>query len=161
MYQMVPNKRILVISSFADLIKIQVESGNYKKIYPNFPNIAKIIGYTSPYTFFNSGAISNILETTDKMTQDIEKYKDDFDVAIIAVGAYSTLLAGYISDNMKKDTCCVGGDLQAYFGIANNRTKQYYHKNNIAYPCPECWIMDIPEEYKPKDYMKIENGCYW
>ena len=23
------------------------------------------------------------------------------------------------------------------------------------------WILNIPNEYKPKNYMRIENGCYW
>ena len=26
---------------------------------------------------------------------------------------------------------------------------------------PEYWILNIPDEYKPENYMKIENGCYW
>jgi hypothetical protein len=25
----------------------------------------------------------------------------------------------------------------------------------------EYWIMNIPDEYKPNNYMKIEGGCYW
>jgi hypothetical protein len=33
-------------------------------------------------------------------------------------------------------------------------------KNNIDVNY-EFWITEIPEEYKPKDYIKIEYGCYW
>jgi hypothetical protein len=62
---------------------------------------------------------------------------------------------------MNKDACCLGGNIQKYFGIASQRTKKYYHDANLTFNNPDCWIMDIPEKYKPDNYMKIENGCYW
>jgi hypothetical protein len=60
-----------------------------------------------------------------------------------------------------KNVCTVGGDLQTFFGILNGRTKNWFKSNNIEIQYKEYWITEIPDEYKPSDYMKIENGCYW
>ena len=63
--------------------------------------------------------------------------------------------------DLGKNVCTVGGDLQTFFGILNERTRNYYIKNNIEIQHKESWITNIPDEYKPTDYMKIEDGCYW
>lgn len=62
-----------------------------------------------------------------------------------------SLIANVI-DKLNKDVITIGGDLLGYFGIVSKR-----HKPNNT----EFWITEIPDKYKPKDYMKIENGCYW
>ena len=46
-------------------------------------------------------------------------------------------------------------------GILNKRTKDFYNKQNIDLPNKDFWVLDIPEEYKPFNYEKIEDGCYW
>lgn len=161
MYSLMKDKKVLIISPFGKLIKEQHDSQNVKKIYTNYPEIENMIYYTSPYTFFNNGPDNNILETCKKVYEDIEKIKDDFDIAIISFGAYSNLLGQYIDNNLKKDIFISGGNVSIWFGILNNRIKQYNIKNNIIYNNIEYYITEIPEEYKPIDYMKIENGCYW
>ena len=120
-----------------------------------------MIYYTTPYTFFNNGPDNNILETCNKVYEDIEKLKDDFDIAIISFGAYSNLLAHYININLNKDIVTTGGNISTWFGILNVRTKEFHIKNNVILDNEEYYITEVPEEYKPKDYMKIENGCYW
>lgn len=161
MYPIIANKRVLIVSSFAELVKSQYDTGNCKQIDHEFPNLLNVISYTTPYTFFNYGPDLNIMVTIDRIIRDIEKYKDDFDVAIIAMGAYSALIVSHICDIMSKDACCIGRDLQEFFGIANKGLREYRQKYNIPYSSPECWIMNIPEKFKPKDYLKIEEGCYW
>lgn len=152
------NKKVLVVSSFAKLILQQIDSGNCEKIFPNFPKIIKAYAYTTPYTFFNTGNDNNILETAEKMQNDIKNLLsvNDFDVAIISCGAYGCLMGGYIHDELHKDVYVVGGSLLRLFGICSKRNP--YHDN---LPNRDLWIKEIPEEYKPKDYMKIENGTYW
>ncbi len=53
--------------------------------------------------------------------------------------------------------CTAGGNLQAIFGIVNTRMKQ--HNPNILNELvnKEYWIMDIPNEYKPDNYMKMKE----
>ena len=160
-YNLIANKKVLIVSSFANLIKQQHESGNVKKIYNSYPEINNMIYYTSPYTFFNKGPDKNIIETCENVFKDIEKLKDDFDIAIISFGAYSNLLAHYIDTRLNKDTLTLGEQLQSFYGIISGRSRQNIIKNNIVLENKDLYIYDIPDEYKPEGYMKIENGCYW
>jgi hypothetical protein len=159
-FDFIRDKSVLFISPFAPLYKSQIDSGNCAKIHNNFPNVKNIIAYKNPYTFFNSGSHNNIFETVQYIINEISGFKDDFDCAIISCGAYSCLIADEIN-KWNKDVCTAGGNLQAIFGILNTRMKQ--HNPNILNELvnKECWIMDIPDEYKPHNYMKIEGGCYW
>jgi hypothetical protein len=152
----IANKNILIISPFSPLIKSQIDSGNVKKINKDFPDIKNIYIYRNSYTFFNKGNHNNILESVNHIINEIKNKKEDYESVLISCGAYSCLLAEELY-NIGKNVCVVGGDLQTYFGILNGRTRESnYHINN-----PEYWIINIPDEYKPKDYMMIENGCYW
>jgi hypothetical protein len=58
-----------------------------------------------------------------------------------------------------KNVCTVGGQLQGFFGILNNRHKNFNKCKEI--PNKEYWILDIPEQYKPDGYKTLEDGCYW
>jgi hypothetical protein len=160
-YDFIKNKKLLVISPFSKLIKSQIDNGNYKRIYPNATPVECCFEYTYPYTFFNNGPHNNILETAEYnfniITQTI---KEEYDSVIISCGAYSCLLAKKFYD-IGKNVCTLGGDLPAYFGIANKRVKNNYIKHNLEFNNKEYWILEIPEEYRPIDYMKIEDGCYW
>jgi hypothetical protein len=161
LFDFIQNKKLLIVSPFAPLIKSQLENGNCKHIYSNTPNIDSLYAYKFPYTFFNIGPHNNILETTDYIYNDIlTNINDNYDSVLISCGAYSCLIAKKFYDN-GKNVLTIGGDLQCIVGILNKRTKDYYNKHNIKLPQKEYWILDIPDEYKPKDYEKIEGGCYW
>lgn len=157
LFKVIDNKRVLIISSHAKLVKSQIISGNYKKIYSTVPggHIIDVVDYTTPYTFFNNGPDGNILETCSKIKNDIKKLKNQFDIAIIGFGAYTCLLAGFIDGELGKDAICLGRLLTYYFGIA---AKSFSTEN---LPNESYWIKNIPDEYKPIGYEKIENGAYW
>jgi hypothetical protein len=160
-YNKIQNRKILIISPFAKLMKQQYESRNCYKIYSNFPEIEKVSYYTNVYTFFNKGPHNNILETIDYLFNNVNNTinSNDYDMVIISAGAYSNLLAKKFYD-VGKDVLTIGGDIQAMFGILNGRTRKW-HLNNKKLENEEYWITKIPDKYKPNDYMKIENGCYW
>jgi hypothetical protein len=160
-FDKIKGHKLLIISPFAKLFKIQYESGNCNKIYKNFPIIEKINYYTNIYTFFNKGPHNNIFETVDYLVEDIRKtIEDDYDMVVISAGAYSNIIAKRFYD-LNKNVYVLGGLLQSFFGILNERTKYFYNRDNIKLENEEYWITKIPDEYKPHDYMKIENGCYW
>jgi hypothetical protein len=161
-YNKIQNRKILIISPFAKLIEQQYKSNNCYKIYSNFPNIEKLSYYTNIYTFFNKGPHNNILETIDYLFNDINNTinSNDYDMVIVSAGAYSNLLAKKFYD-IGKDIFSIGADMQIYFGILNGRTRQSTLKSGEKLENEEYWITTIPDEYKPNDYMKIENGCYW
>ena len=95
LFDFMENKNILIINNLGSLMKKQFESGNIRKIHKNFPNNIKSIQYfENGYTFFNNGPDSSILETTDKICNQIQKY--NFDGAIVSAGAYSCLIAKFI-----------------------------------------------------------------
>ncbi len=149
-YQNIQNKKVLIINPTASLMKQQYDSERLRNIYPDFPTLENIIYIENPYTFFNKGPDENILETADKISKEIET--KEFDIAIVSCGAYSSILAHYISKIMRKDVITMGGDLLTLFGIKTRRDKRSAFN--------EYWI-SVPEHLKPNDYMKIENGCYW
>jgi len=162
-YEFIANKRVLIISPFAPLFKQQIESGNCKQIDPNFPKMEKTIYYRNIYTFFNSGPHANILETAKHIVDEVNALGEDFDSVLISAGAYGCILAKAFYDQ-NKNVCVVGGDLQKMFGILNTREKETMARNRIdinKLPNKHCWILNIPDEYKPLNYKKIENGCYW
>jgi hypothetical protein len=144
-YKILENKKVLLVSSFADLMKKQYDCGNIQKIDAEFPNTL-IVSYKTPYTFFNNGPDKNFFETLDGMKKDISSI--DFDVAIIACGAYAVFLSDHCH-NIGKMGVSIGSMMHNMFGIDPNK------KDNPL------WISAIPEEYKPIGYEKIEGGRYW
>ena len=160
-FNFISGKKILIISPFSPLIKIQLESGNCKLIYENTPSINEIYTYKFPYTFFNNGPDNNIFETRDNVfAHIIDNIENNYESVLISCGAYSGLMAEKFY-NIGKNVCVVGGDLQTFFGIMNTRTKKHYNDNNLEIKNKDNWILNIPDEYKPENYLKIENGCYW
>ena len=161
-FNFINNKKILIVSPFSVLIKIQIENGNCKKIYNDFPDIKKVYIYTFPYTFFNNGPNNNILETCDNQFINIlETEKSEYDSVLISCGAYSCLLAEKFF-NIGKNVCTLGCNSTTFFGISSTRHKYFLEQDGLLNTFnSEYWITTIPEEYKPIDYKKIENGCYW
>ena len=159
LFNVITNKKILIINSFSKLIKKQIDTNinNLKKIYPNFPNITEVFEYTTPYSFFNNGNDTSILETINNICNEIKNLNYNFDIAIISCGAYSTFIGNYINNNMNNDIFITGGYITRFFGIINKREFDKF-KN---FENKEYWITSIPDEYKPHNYEKIENGCYW
>jgi len=153
-YNFIADNSILIISPFSPLFKQQIDSGNCRNIYENFPNVKNVAIYQNIYTFFNNGPHNNILETCDATFHDIMNNIDvqSYDYVLISCGAYSLLFAEKFY-NLGKHVCTIGGELSEFFGVLNNR-----NKNNIN--ITEYWIQ-VPEEYRPKGYMKIEEGTYW
>lgn len=154
MFDLMRNKKVLVISSFAGLIKQQYESGNVYKIYNNFPIITGLDVFKFPYCFFNNGPHNNYFETLESVFEEIKTI--DFDIALLGCGAYGHMLCHLIDGELKKDAVYVGGNIQTMFGILNKRMKTNENHNTNEY-----WITEIPEEYRPPNYNMIENGCYW
>jgi hypothetical protein len=159
-FNFIENKKILIISPFSPLIKLQLENGNCKIIYDTTPTITNISIYKFPYTFFNNGPHNNILETSHFIFNEIVNTIHDYDSVLISCGAYSCLMAKKFYD-IDKNVCVVGGELTGFFGILSKRQKFFNRRQNIEIPHEEHWITTIPDEYKPIGYEQIEEGCYW
>lgn len=153
MLKFIDNKSVLIINNLSNLIKQQYESGNINKICPTFPNIKKMSFYQNDCTFFNNGPDNSIIETAEKICNNIKDI--DFDCAIISAGAYSSLLFDYIVNHLNKRVYTIGGDLSLYFGIKTKRIEKF-NKDKI-----NDYFISIPIKMRPLNYEKIEDGCYW
>ena len=80
----------------------------------------------------------------------------DFDIVLLGCGCYGHMLCHKIHSELNKDAIYLGGSIQTIFGILSAREKEH---SNLPYN--ENWITTIPDEYKPRNYKMIENGCYW
>lgn len=80
----------------------------------------------------------------------------DYDVALVAAGAYGIHLAAHAKRRGKMGIH-VGGDLQIYFGIMGQR----WETNPRVSPLVnEYWIRPSQEE-TPRHHTLAEGGCYW
>jgi hypothetical protein len=156
-------KRVLIISSFSKLIEQQIISENIYHIHPEF-KMSEFIFYKFPYCFYNSGVHKNSFETfkvvCDELLKLNKECNKEFDIVLLSCGCIGGLLVEFITQFMDKSAIYVGGILPFYFGIVGNRHKELvkscYDSQQIQY-----LILNIPDEYKPQYYLKIEDGCYW
>jgi len=98
-----------------------------------------------------------LLDTINNICDEIKNLNYNFDIAIISCGAYSSFIGNYINKNLNKDIFITGGYITRLFGIINKREMDKF--NNFENK--EYWITSIPDKYKPPNFQKIEDGCYW
>lgn len=146
-YPLIKNKKVLVINGFGKLIYNQYISGNIYSIYPNFPEIVNMSYIDFPYCFFNNGPHNNGFETLEFIMNKIADIK--FDIALIGAGAYGAIITDKIHRCLYKDSITMCSGISKMFGIDPNK------KNDPL------WITNIPTEYIPNNFNKIENGRYW
>jgi len=148
-YTFVRDKNVLIINPMSKLMKKQYESGNLFNIN-DFPRLNTVQCYVNEYTFFNKcNNSNNSFEYVETIIKDINSLQ--YDCLIISCGAISSLIANRIDT----DYLIIGSNLLTIFGIKHDRiNNEYQNKYN------EFWV-DVPDEYKPKEYKMIENGCYW
>jgi hypothetical protein len=145
------NRSVLIINNLSNLMKQQYESGNIKRICPDFPNVKKMTFYQNNCTFFNNGPNNSIIETAEKICNNIKDI--DFDCAVISAGAYSSLLFDYVVNSLNRKAFTIGGDLPVYFGIKTKRVEMSDRIND--------YFISVPIEMRPLNYEKFEGGCYW
>ena len=151
------NRKILIVNPLSELMKEQFNNGNvYNANNEIFPPVQKIVSYKNKYTFFNNGPNNNIAETYYQCCKEISNINEEYDCAVISCGAYSCLIASYISNKLNKDVFVIGGLLNNKFALKTERL----HEHQPGFICNSHWI-DIPDYLKPDGYKNIENGCYW
>lgn len=149
---------VLVIHPFAETIQTQYK--NREKLFKN----PKVLPSFNLKTFKaiqtingeRDSRFSNWFEALDWMSEEISKI--DFDIALIACGAYGFPLASRIK-NMGKIAIHCGGVLQLLFGIKGKRWEvEMPSVGEMLFN--EYWVR--PNENETiKNNQNIENGCYW
>ena len=147
-------KRVLVISAFANSITKQ-----HSRIHQVFPAISypdfNLQTIRSPITAGQRPQSGDTwFELLDAMKFQIDSA--DFDVALIAAGAFSYPLAAHVKSLGKIGIHC-GGGLQLFFGVMGNR---WNNSKEILEYLNEYWVRPSEDE-RPASAGQIENACYW
>lgn len=153
-------KKVLVIHPFDKSIRMQYEKRHLlfsgrPEMLPSFAElhtikaVQTIVGNTDSRfnTWFD--AYKWMCDESDRI---------DFDIALIAAGAYGLPLASHIKRKGRK-AVHIGGGLQLLFGITGTRWKSdpAFRLGELV---NENWVVPLPEE-RPVNALKIENGAYW
>lgn len=155
--QALSNKKILVVSPFAETIEKQFV--NREKLFPN-PDVLpefdlqtikayNIIDQCNPYKEINSW-IEGLESLKERMSG------KQYDIALIGCGAYAFDLAAH-AKRMGKIGMTLCGSLQVLFGIYGVRYEDYLRSLGIL---NEYWVRPSRKE-RPKGYKSVENGAYW
>ena len=155
--QYLKGKKVLVCHPFEKTIQEQYKKR--EKLFTN-PLVLPEFELKTLKVVQGLGANNEVLQyehwfdALESMYRQIDEI--DFDIALVAGGAYGMLLANYIKESGKQ-AVQVAGALQLLFGIKGARWGECAFMN-------EHWVYPSEEE-KPKglnDYLKIE-GCpaYW
>ncbi len=150
-------KKVLVIHPFESAIKKQYKIKNELYINDVLPQfelktikaIQTLAGQKSEF--------ENWFEALHFMKETI--LKTDFDTAIIGCGAYGFPLASFVKE-IGKQAIHLGGVTQLLFGIKGSRWENWQHYTDLRQSNGKYWTSPSEEDY-PKDFKKIENGCYW
>jgi hypothetical protein len=146
------DKKVLVVHPFEASIRHQ---------YAKRDSLFKTANVLPRFTLLTLKAVQSVgdsktefadwFQALDWMNSQIDSI--DFDVALIAAGAYGMPLAAHVKKKGKV-AIHVGGALQLLFGIKGARwddRKDLYNEH---------WIRPLPCDV-PAGSEKVENGCYW
>ena len=152
--QLFENKRILIITSHADTIQQQIDSGKQFHKKSLFPESARIQVYRSVQQNAKSNDDQSWKVHLEKMKTDLEQLAEyrPYDVVFAGCGGFGMILANYLHKQLKKSVVYVGGALQLYFGVKGNRWKDVEYTDDWVYTKDE----DLPLEADI-----CESACYW
>lgn len=148
-------KKVLVIHPFEKSIQNQYKRKELiwenSDVLPDFELLTIKAVQTISYEPSN---FSTWFEALESMK--IKMAKTDFDIVLIGAGAYGMPLAAY-AKGLGKQAVHLAGWTQVLFGI---KGKRWVDIPSVAKFINDYWVDPLPEEI-PKNYKKIENGCYW
>lgn len=153
--QHLEKKKVLVIHPFAKSIIEQYKKReklfNNPKVLPEFhcKTLKPVISFAGNHEHL---PFNNWFEALESMKREIDIM--DFDIALIAAGAYGMFLAEYCK-SIGKQSIYLGSFLQLMFGIYGRRWI-----DEGATFMNEHWVRPLPEE-TPQNAEKVEKGCYW
>lgn len=148
-------KKVLVISSACKTIQYQYEN-NRTQLFssPDILPTMDLFFYQSIETQMgDKKGYDSWFKAYNDMIDNIREI--DFDIALIAAGAYGYLLASDIK-KMGKQAIELCSGIYPVFGI---KVKTQQTIREISQMYNKHWI--FPKETPPDYYMKIEKGSYW
>lgn len=149
--QALEGKKVLIVHPFVELLEMQYKNKRELLYEDKCLPLFEFIGYKAVNSMGGESEYENWIQAYEKMMYDISKIH--FDVALVGCGAYGMPIAAYIKSKLNKPAIHIGGTLQLFFGVKGKRW------DDVA-PYNEYWVRP-GEEFKPKNYLNVENACYW
>jgi hypothetical protein len=149
------NKKVLVIHPFEDSIRYQY--ARREKIFPGtdiLPEFQLDIVKAVQSIAGNHNNFKSWFDALQYLKAEIDKR--DFDTAVLGCGAYGFPLAAHIK-RIGKQAIHLGGATQLLFGIKGARWEAI---PGHAALFNGDWIRPLPADV-PKNYQRVEAGCYW
>jgi hypothetical protein len=149
------DKTVLLIHPFETSIQTQYQKRTHlfgdQRVLPDFElkTIKAVQSIANNKTEF-----PDWFAALDSMKNKISE--TSFDIAIIGCGAYGLPLAAHVK-RMGKKGIHLGGVTQILFGIRGKRWDSFEH---VSRHYNQHWISPLNEEI-PKNFKKVEEGCYW
>ena len=155
--EVLENKKILVIHPFNATIESQYNINREflfadKRVLPKFKSLETIKAVQTIAS--NDSVFKDWFEALDFMKKDIDS--KDFDIAIIGCGAYGFSLAAHVK-RIGKKAIHIGGPTQMLFGIKGKRWEENEKFETII----NDYFVNPTNQDFPKDFNKVEGGCYW
>lgn len=152
-------KKVLVIHPFKDSILKQYEKRSKlfegTNILPAF-DLRCVKAVQTLLGEKDERAALSWFDALDSMVS--EALSEDFDIALIACGAYGLPLAARLK-KAGKQAVHVGGALQLLFGIRGKRWDDF---DELKPFYSEAWEYPLESEHlSNSNNSSIENGCYW
>lgn len=153
-------KKVLVVHPFAEEIIYQY--GKRDELFPNglLPKMDLKVMKTI-MTYGGTTEYESWFHVLDIMKSQIDSY--DYDICLIACGAYGFPLAAHVKRQGKK-SIHLGGSLQLLFGIIGKRWEDpEYGVKQWGIPRGSYTNLITDKWIRPgQDVIKsVENGCYW
>ncbi len=157
-YEALKDKTILVVHPFAKSISTQYRDNRERIVFPydrTMPECnIKVMEAVQSLGGVRVNGYKDWFEALEDMKEKVAAM--EYDVALLACGAYGIPLGAHIKDIGRK-AIYVGGCLQLFFGIIGSR---WENDERVTPYINDNWIRPLEAE-KPKDYMSVEGGCYW
>jgi hypothetical protein len=148
-------KKVLVIHPFEDSIKVQYEKRQL--LFEASDTLPEFELITLKAVQSIKGNPTNFQSWFDGLNYMKQRMSEiDFDIALIAAGAYGLPLAAFAKD-MGKQGFHLGGFLQIIFGIRGKRWEQSKDHRHLV---NKHWKFPYQHEY-PFNYQKLDRGSYW
>jgi len=151
-------KKVLVVHPFSKTIESQYKKRKLlfeNNLLPDFElkTIKAVQSIAGEKTKF-----ADWFEALEYMKVEIDKI--DYDICLIACGAYGFPLAAHVK-RMGKKSFHIGGGLQLLFGISGKRWEKENFNNSYNYNLMnEYWVKPDKDE-TPQNADIVEGGCYW
>ena len=147
------DKKILIVSGFADTLRDQ--HAIIKNVFPfaNYPNFQATF-LKAP---LSQGGLKDVKDSFTHLDSLFEEIKrTNFDILLVSAGSYSMPIAHFAKKIGKIGIHC-GGELQLFFGVLGGR----WDSNPKLLPYVNEYWTRPSENEKPKNWKSIENGSYW